>query len=295
MPLKKAFFVSIILTLLKLLGFSLSGSMIVLASFYDSITDSLVSYLNYVFYRKAREKADLQHPFGHGGFEVVSGLIQAIMIISLGLLLAYQSAVQLFAVEPAHFDPKTFPFVISIMMLSALSGYGIQRYLAHHEKLLAAIGESSLTLSSDRAHYLSDFYTNALGAVGLLTVYFFKSHTLDNVLGLVGAGFLFHTAWPLMKDTYTHIMHVEAEPEVQKEVISIALATDHLVEGIHRLRTRRLGPNLFIDFHLKLPAFMPLADAHHLGDRVEAGIKARYPSADVLIHLDPDNLPDEDI
>ncbi len=84
MALKQAFFISLALTVFKLLGFYLSGSMIVLASFYDSLTDSLVSYLNFIFYRKAREKADPQHPFGHGGFEVVSSLVQGILITILG-------------------------------------------------------------------------------------------------------------------------------------------------------------------------------------------------------------------
>ncbi len=295
MPLKKAFFLSLLLTVLKLVGFYLSGSMIVLASFYDSFTDSLISYLNYIFYRKAREKADLQHPFGHGGFEVVSSLIQGFMISTLGLLLAYQTVIKLIKNHANPLDPHSFPFVLGIMLLSTVSGYGIQWYLGRHEKDLADLGEASLTISSDRAHYMSDVYTNGLGAIGIVSVYMSGSHTLDSLLGLVGAGFLFKTAWPLLKDTFTHIMHVEAEPDVQKEILSIALATDHLVEGIHRLRTRRMGPNLFIDFHLKLPAYMPLADAHDLGDRVEDSIKAKYPRADVLIHLDPDNVPDEDI
>jgi ferrous-iron efflux pump FieF len=90
-------------------------------------------------------------------------------------------------------------------------------------------------------------------------------------------------------------MHVEAEPEVQREILKLALETNPIVEGIHRLRTRRLGPNLFIDFHLKLPADMTLAEAHRLGDQVEANIMQRFPRADVLIHLDPDDLPDEDV
>ena len=51
----------------------------------------------------------------------------------------------------------------------------------------------------------------------------------------------------------------------------------------------------YIDFHLKLPAEMSLAEAHRLGDEVEASIMQRFPRADVLIHLDPDDLPDEDV
>lgn len=295
MALKQAFLFSLGLMLFKLLGFYLSGSMIVLASFYDSLTDSLVSYLNFIFYRKAREKADPQHPFGHGGFEVVSSLVQGILITILACLLGYQSIAQLMHRTQPNLDTAAMPYVLGIMILSAFSGFGIQWFLGRFEKGLADKGEVSLTVSSDRAHYLSDFYTNGLGALGLLSVYWFKSTTLDSILGLVGSLFLFKTAWPLLVSTFTHIMHVEAEPEVQQEILKLALGTNGIALGIHRLRTRRLGPNLFIDFHLKLPAAMPLAEAHHLGDEVEARIMERFPRADVLIHLDPDDLPDEDV
>ncbi|WP_141733783.1 cation diffusion facilitator family transporter [Oligoflexus tunisiensis] len=295
MALKQAFLISLGLTLIKLLGFHLSGSMIVLASFYDSLTDSLVSYLNYFFYGKAREKADHQHPFGHGGFEVVSCLAQGVLITILGCLLAYQSGSQLLSRSEPSLEPETMPYVVGIMLLSAASGYVIQWFLGRYEKKLATTGEVSLTVQSDRAHYRSDFYTNSAGALGVLTVYWFESSTLDSILGLVGSAFLFKTAWPLLVSTFSHIMHVEAEPEIQQEILQLALSTDKLVEGIHRLRTRRLGPNLFVDFHLKLPAHMPLVEAHRLGDAVEAKIMERFPRADVLIHLDPDNLPDEEV
>lgn len=295
MPLKKAFLISLGLTLLKLLGFYLSGSMIVLASFYDSLTDSLMSYLNFVFYRKAREKADHEHPFGHGGFEVVSSLIQGILISALGILLGWQSIQKLLQNQQATLDQNALPAVLGIMILSALAGFGIQWYLGRFEKQLKAQGEVSLTLQSDRAHYLSDFYTNGLGAIGILSVHLFDSSRLDSILGLVGSVFLFKTAWPLLFHTYSHIMHVEAEAEVQAEILKLALDNDRSALGVHRLRTRRLGPNLFIDFHLKLPASMPLAEAHRHGDQIETRIKDRFPRADVMIHLDPDDLPDEDI
>jgi ferrous-iron efflux pump FieF len=199
MALKQAFFISLGLTLFKLLGFQLSGSMIVLASFYDSLTDSLVSWLNYFFYGKAREKADHQHPFGHGGFEVVSGLVQGILISILGCLLAWQSGSKLFKPTDPTLEPGTMPYVVGIMLLSAASGYAIQWFLGRYEDKLAKTGEMSLTVQADRAHYRSDFYTNSAGALGVLTVYWFESTTLDSILGLVGSAFLFKTAWPLLQ------------------------------------------------------------------------------------------------
>ena len=294
MPLKNAFWLSLALCLLKLFGFYLSGSMIVLASFYDSITDSMMSYLNFVFYNKAREKADIQHPFGHAGFEVLSGLLQGFMISVLGLILAYQSIGQLINGKHETFDPHAVPISIGIMLLSAVCGFGIQWYLGLYEKKLKDKGELSLTLSSDRAHYYSDFTTNILGAIGLLSVYLTNSRTLDSALGLIGASLLLHTAWPLLKNSISHIMQVGVEADIQADILALVLGTSPVIEGVHLMRARRMGQTLFIDFHLKLPAHLPLSEAHELGELVEEKIKAIYSNADVLIHLDPDDLEDEE-
>lgn len=296
MVLMQAFFFSLLLTALKLLAFISTGSLVVLASFYDSATDSLVSYLNYVFYQKAREKADRKHPFGHGGFEVLSSLIQGIMISSLSLLLAYQSLQRLLYPQQGP-DLKTehIPLTIGVLIFSAISGFGIQWLLGKQERKLAQQGRLSLTVSSDRAHYLSDFLSNAFGALGLWSLYTFHWYWLDAALGLLAALFLMKVAWPLVKVTLSHIMHVEAEPEVHDAIASSVLQASPQIKGYHRLRTRRLGPNLFIDLHVKMPASLSLEKAHALGDLVEQAIKAKFPEADVLIHLDPDSLPDESI
>jgi ferrous-iron efflux pump FieF len=65
------------------------------------------------------------------------------------------------------------------------------------------------------------------------------------------------------------------------------------VKGMHRLRTRSLGPNRFVDFHLKLPNNIRLIEAHEIGYRIEDVIKKSIPGVDVLMHLDPESEPDE--
>jgi ferrous-iron efflux pump FieF len=57
---------------------------------------------------------------------------------------------------------------------------------------------------------------------------------------------------------------------------------------------RTLGPNHFVDFHLKLPYQIPLIDAHNTSYKVEGLIREALPNADVMIHLDPEGEPDEE-
>jgi ferrous-iron efflux pump FieF len=54
-----------------------------------------------------------------------------------------------------------------------------------------------------------------------------------------------------------------------------------------------LGPNRFVDFHLKLPNTIPLINAHEISYRIEAVIRNAIPGVDVLMHLDPESEPDE--
>ena len=257
------------------------------------MTDSIVSYLNYIFYQRAREKPDSMHPFGHGGFEIISSLLQGVLISVLAVVLAYDCINALLDPKAQHLATKTIPIAMGVMFVSALTGYGLQFYLGLHERRLQLNRERSLALSSDRAHYKSDFYTNALGAIGLFSVWWWESYTLDRILGLVGAGFLVYTAYPLLKSSLEHIMQTGADPMIQKEITDVILDTDDHILGFHLLRTRYHGPALYIDFHLKLPAHLNLHDAHALSEKVESRLRAVFPQADILIHLDPDDSPDE--
>ena len=49
------------------------------------------------------------------------------------------------------------------------------------------------------------------------------------------------------------------------------------------------------DTHLELDDHMPLTVAHEVSDDVEAAIMAAIPQADVMIHLDPVSLAEEQL
>ncbi len=293
MVLRTAFALSVVLALLKLTAYISSSSTIVLASFFDSLTDAIVSYLNYYFFAKARENPDPEHPFGHGGFEVISSLIQGVLISTLALLLAYETISAMIWGGGRQTALDQLPFSIGVMTFSAFAGLGIQMLLGRYERKLHAENQTSLTVSADRAHYLGDFWTNGFGAIGLVSVWMLKSQVWDQVLGLFGAGMLLKTALPLIKNSLDHIMQSGVEEEVQGKIQALILGCDTRIVGVHRLRTRRHGPTLFVDFHLKLPANLSLNDAHQLGEAATASIQHEFPSADVLVHLDPDDFPDE--
>src|SRR3546814_19677492 len=59
------------------------------------------------------------------------------------------------------------------------------------------------------------------------------------------------------------------------------------VRGIHDLRTRASGPQIFIQCHIELESTLTLMQAHAIADAVEADLRRAFPGAEVIIHQDP--------
>jgi len=59
------------------------------------------------------------------------------------------------------------------------------------------------------------------------------------------------------------------------------------VIGVHELRTRSAGQNIFVQLHLELDGAMRLRDANAIAHSVEEKVQAEFPNAEVLIHQDP--------
>ena len=63
------------------------------------------------------------------------------------------------------------------------------------------------------------------------------------------------------------------------------------ITGWNDLRTRRAGPDRFVQLRLTVPGTLTLADAHALAHEVEAAIVAEIAGVDVFVQIDVAPLP----
>lgn len=293
--LRRASVVSLLLASAKAVAFFYTGSLLLLASFFDSVSDSTISYFNSWIQRISRTAPDREHPFGHGGFQVISSLVQGLVIGGFAVFLIIESTFRLFGTTPIpQLAYEHLPVGISVLIVSALAGLGLSRYLYVKLRALERIYSRSLSLLADRAHYNGDAWMNLASAIGLAAVWKTGIEQLDALFGLVGAYFLVRSAVPILKQTYRDIVHTEASPDLQKQIAALAKESDPRIQSVHRMRTRELGPNLFVDFHMTLPSDLSLEAAHNIGEAATRAIRKDIPRADVMIHLDPDTEPDDD-
>jgi ferrous-iron efflux pump FieF len=87
-------------------------------------------------------------------------------------------------------------------------------------------------------------------------------------------------------------MDEELPDSERQKITDIAMAQEG-VWGVHDLRTRTSGQQLFIQMHLDLDPAMKLITAHAISESVEKAILVAFPNAEALIHQDPapESLP----
>jgi ferrous-iron efflux pump FieF len=86
-------------------------------------------------------------------------------------------------------------------------------------------------------------------------------------------------------------MDREFPDEIRKRIQQICLSEAGIL-GVHDLRTRSAGLTDFIQIHLTMDPDITLRQAHILSDKVEQALRTAFPTADVIIHQDPDGVPE---
>jgi hypothetical protein len=128
-----------------------------------------------------------------------------------------------------------------------------------------------------------------LKLVILLTICVFVS-----VTAVVAAGFDDDFTGQTIRVDYYHTGTAHEEHLTLDRARIEGLAASHpQSQGVHDLRTRRAGSDVFIELHLELDGSLELARAHAVTDEIEGLIGQAFPEADILIHQEPAGLEDE--
>lgn len=266
------------LTALKLVTGLLTGSMAVLSSAIDSLLDIVMSVANFLAIRQAEQPADSKHPFGHGKFETLATIVQALTIGLSGSWVCYESVHRLLTGGTLG----RLEGGMLVLAFSALVSWRIGRFL-----LRTARETESSALKADSLHFSMDVYTNLALLAGLVAIRLFGLAWLDPVLSIVVALYIFYQAFGLFRYGLRDILDERLPETIREEIATILEQHRGKLLGYHRLRTRRAGSQKIIDFHLTLCKHLSVEEAHDIADHLETHMKERIGRADITIHVEP--------
>lgn len=274
---------SVSLMLLKLFASLYTGSLAVLSSLVDSISDIFASLITFVAVRFASQPASRDHRYGYGKAEALSALVQSAFVAGSGVFVIYEGIYRVFHPHPLA-DAGLGIAVMVISLLATLVLIAFQRYVVKKT--------NSMAVSADSVHYMVDVATNGSIIASLAAVKFFGIDWFDTAAAVFVSFYLLFNAYKIAKEAISLLLDKELSPDIRKTVAEI-VANSSFCRGLHDLRTRDLGGVYMFEFHLELDGSLSLYDAHKLGDIIEFEIKRRYPGAQIIIHQDPAGLEEE--
>ncbi|MCP4712752.1 MAG: cation diffusion facilitator family transporter [Planctomycetes bacterium] len=269
--------VALFLVVFKFGAWIATESLSLLSTLIDSLLDVGASLINLFAVHHALQPADKEHRFGHGKAEPLAGLAQAAFISGSALFILLEAGDRfLHPREVVNSEVGFGVMALSIVLTVALVGF--QRYVVKKT--------GSVAIQADSMHYKMDVLVNLGVIASLILVSQFGWLFADPLFAVAIALYIFYGAWEVGSKSLDLLMDSELPEEDRNRVEKIALEHPGVL-GIHDMRSRSSGMNLFIQFHLDMDGDITLREAHVIAEAVMYKVEEAFPNAEVLIHEDP--------
>ena len=265
-----------ILFLMKYILGYVTFSVSIKADAFNNLFDSLSSLISLFGFKVASKPADLEHPFGHARFEIISDLFVGLIIAVFGFGFTVSSIDRI--TEGSHLNVSwiTIALLIATTLVKVWQG-------AFNRSIGEEI-ESPLLITTAQDS-INDVLINISIILGLIVQIVFNVQ-VDGIIGL-------------LLSIYIIFSGLKSVAESVKELIGRRVDTDELIEmrelldtydnilGYHDLIVHKYGPHqIFATVHIEVNANLDLLEAHNISEAIESDFLNQL-SINLVVHPDP--------
>jgi cation diffusion facilitator family transporter len=250
-------------------------SLSMMADGVHSLLDGVSNVVGLVAIRWAYSPPDRDHPYGHRKFETL-----AAMGISFLLFLSC------FQIVEHAIDRLRHPGEVSVRVwaLAALiATMGVNLVISTYEMRRGKELKSEF-LQADAVHTRTDFYGALLVLISLLAAKagYPKADAIGAlfvVVVIARAGYrIILGAFESLSD------RMRIDPG---EIFECVMGVEGIL-GCHNIRSRGVGDQIHVDFHILVAPSVPTARGHELQHEVMRRVRERFAQViDVVVHLEP--------
>jgi cation diffusion facilitator family transporter len=270
----------------KLLVGWLSGSMALIADGVHSLSDMLTDLVVYVGHHLGSKAPDKEHPYGHGRIETFSAGVIALILLGVGGGMVYYAALEI--AKGRQVLPHVGVMVVSVISVMAKEG------LFRATRRVAKRFRSS-ALHANAWHHRSDALSSVAVLGGALALQFGVTMG-DHVAAMVVGVMIILVAVQII----TQCVNEFAETAVDHDTIDLIkklIEANKAVRQWHKLRTRSVGREIFVDLHILVDPQLNIQQAHEISAQLEESLKQGLSClVNITVHIEPDlpelRLPD---
>jgi cation diffusion facilitator family transporter len=288
-----AFSANLGIAITKLIAWAFSGSSSMLAEGVHSIADAGNQLLLLLGGRKARKKADAEHPFGYGRERYVYAFVVAIILFSVGGVFSIYEGID----KVQHPHPLEVPWLPILVLVIAivLESYSLRTAIKESNPLRgtqtwvqfvrrAKAPELPVVLLEDVAA-LTGLVFAFLG-VGLTII---TGNPLWDGIGTLAIGVLLVSVAVILGIETKSLLVGEGASEADVTAITAAILDGPETKRIIHMKTLYLGPDeMLIAAKLAFDSSSRFADVAANINTVETRIRSAVPRVRTVVYLEPD-------
>lgn len=269
-------FLNLFLFTIKLIIGIISSSIAITADAFNNLTDAGSSVISLFGFILSGQKADKEHPFGHGRIEYIAGMFISIAIIFVGVELLRSSIGKI--LHPTRFIFNKY--VVIILIVSIL----VKLYMAYYNRRCGKKIQSSV-LFAVAADSISDAIATSAILFSAIFMYF-TDIKIDGFAGVIVSVLIIKSGIDSVIKTSSPLLGGTPDREFVKRVEEIVRQNPETV-GIHDLVVHDYGPNkIFVSLHMEVDGSKEIFALHDAADLVERQISEEL-GCEAVIHMDP--------
>ena len=267
-----------VLSFVKIIIGYLAGSLALVADGIHSFSDIATDIAVLLGVRIGSKKADSSHPYGHGRAETFAGGFVALILIIVGGAMIY------YATKAIARDEVTKPnfAVLIAAVLSVVS----KEWLYRITKKIA-VQYHSPSVYANAWHHRSDALSSIAVVIGFIALEFGFTH--GDQLAAISVGLM--VIWVGVKiigDTLRELTESSTDSETI-ELIKNIINSNPSIRHWHKLRSRSVGREVFLDVHILVDPKLNVSAAHEISENLENSIEDQVSRpVNITIHIEPD-------
>jgi len=266
------------LFVLKLLVGFLTGSIALIADGIHSLSDMTTDFAVLLGVHFGSKEADQNHPYGHGRAETFSAGFVALFLVFVGLAMIYYAAVDIAKGNVTDFH-------ITVLIVAVVSI--IIKELLYRLTKKVAIKSHSSALYANAWHQRSDALSSVAVLIGFISLKAGFNYG-DQIAAIVVGLMIILVAFRVIGDCLHELTESAVDQDTIEHIKNIINANSSIRQW-HKLRTRTVGREVFLDLHILVDPDLNVAAAHEIAEDLENALHEQITRpVNITVHIEPD-------
>ena len=256
----------------------LAGSVALVADGIHSISDMVTDIAVLLGIHFGSKQPDESHPYGHGRLETFAAVFIGLALAIVGAAMIYHAAAAIAAQR--YIRP-------GLIVLFVATASIIIKELLYKITKKAAIKSHSSALYANAWHHRSDAFSSIVVVIGFVSLRLGFNYGDQMAAGAVGLMIIL-VAIQIIGDCLRELTESAVDQDTVEHIKGIVNANSSIRQW-HKLRTRTVGREVFLDLHILVDPDLNIAAAHEIAESLENALHEQITQpVNITVHIEPD-------